>query len=279
MVLPDEPVRPAGFVADEPAERALPFADDEPGRAAHLLGDPVRDLRQVVQVEAQVVGPGAGLGAPVLDDLEVVGLAGRPRLGERVAGAPDERLDHLVADGVERAMLARRGDDRPPRAGRARLREGDLAEPAFELAGVLAGPDDVEREVLEHPDPDAVAGRRRAVGAAEQVVVDRLGGAREPVAVERPIDDGRDPPAGDRVLAQLEQSGGHRSGPVERRAELAREGGREVAARPPRPTRWSGRRRCSPRSRAIEVEVTPGIPHGSISSKSARSTVTLRAIP
>ena len=35
----------------------------------------------------------------------------------------------------------------------------------------------------------------------------------------------------------------------------------------------------SPSSAAIEVDATPGIPHGSMSSKSARSTVTLRAIP
>ena len=90
VVLPDEPVRPPRFVAHEPAERALALADDEPRRAAELLGDPVRDLGQVVQVEAQVVGPGARLGAPVLDDLEVVGLAGRAGLGERVAGTADE---------------------------------------------------------------------------------------------------------------------------------------------------------------------------------------------
>ena len=31
--------------------------------------------------------------------------------------------------------------------------------------------------------------------------------------------------------------------------------------------------------RGIEVDVTPGIPHGSINPKSARSTVTLRAMP
>ena len=57
-------------------------------------------------------------------------------------------------------MLLRRRDDRPPAAGRARLGEGHLGDPAIELAGVLAGPDDVEREVLEHPDADA--GRPRA---------------------------------------------------------------------------------------------------------------------
>ena len=35
----------------------------------------------------------------------------------------------------------------------------------------------------------------------------------------------------------------------------------------------------SPCSEAIDVEATPGMPHGSIRSKSARSTVTLSAIP
>ena len=34
----------------------------------------MRDLGQVVEVEAQVVGLGAGLEAVVLDDLQVVGL-------------------------------------------------------------------------------------------------------------------------------------------------------------------------------------------------------------
>ena len=140
VVLPDEPVRPTRLVADEPAERALALADDEARGAAELLGDPMRDLGQVVQVEAQVVGPGAGLGAPVLDDLEVVGLAGRLRASASASRAlPDERLDDLVADGVQRPMLAGRRDDRPPAAGRARLGERDLGEAAVELAGVVAG--------------------------------------------------------------------------------------------------------------------------------------------
>ena len=87
-VLPDEPIRPPRLLADEPAERALPFADDEARRPAELLGDPVRDLGQVVQVEAQVVGPRAGLDAPVLDDLTRYSVwPRRARLDERVAGA------------------------------------------------------------------------------------------------------------------------------------------------------------------------------------------------
>ena len=101
-------------------------------------------------------------------------------------------------------------------------------EAAVELARVVVGADDVEREVLEHPDADAVAVRGRAVGAAEQPVVDRLGGAGEPVAVERAVDDRRDPPAGDRVLAELEQAGGHRA--QDRRLERARRARRANAA-------------------------------------------------
>jgi hypothetical protein len=41
--------------------------------------------------------------------------------------------------------------------------------------------------------------------------------------MERPIDHCRNPPAGDRVLAQLEQAGRHSGRPV----EAIREGGRE----------------------------------------------------
>ena len=40
-----------------------------------------------------------------------------------------------------------------------------------------------------------------------------------------------------------------------------------------------GRMSVSPRSAAIEVDTTPGMPHGSMSSKSVRSTLMLRAMP
>ena len=178
-------------------------------------------------------------------------------------------------------MLAGRRDDRPPAPGGARLGERDLGDAAIELASVVVGPDDVEREVLEHPDPDAVAVRGRAVGAAEDAVVDRLGGAREPVAVERAVDDRRHPPAGDRVLAQLEQAGGHRLRAPSSGASMRRGEGPGEDARRRRSTdsvdgaTSSG----SPRSAAIDVETTPGMPHGSMRSKSARSTVTLSAMP
>ena len=224
VVLPDQAVGPPRFVADEAAERALAFADDEAGSAAHLLGDPVRDLGQVVQVEAEVVGPGAGLGAPVLDDLEVVGLAEAARLGERLARARrraprSSRCRPHAAAGARPAARRSSASCRSRAPGRARPGRGRV----FELAGVVAGAHDVEREVLEHPDADTVAFGRRAVRAAEQAVVDRLGGASEAVAVEGAVDDGRDPPAGDRVLAELEETGRHRSDPGQRRAKSGSE--------------------------------------------------------
>ena len=40
-----------------------------------------------------------------------------------------------------------------------------------------------------------------------------------------------------------------------------------------------GRSSGSPRSTAMEVETTPGCPHGSMRPKSSRSTLTLRAMP
>ena len=170
VVLPDEPLAEPRLVADEPAERALALADHEPGRAADLLGDPVRDLGQVVQVEAQVVRPGSGLGAPVLDDLDVGGLAGGRGRGDGVAAGPEHLADDRAADRLERPVLARRGDDRPPAARRPGLLEGDLGEVPLEPTGLVLGPDDVEGEVLEGPQPDAVAGRLAAVLAVAAVV-------------------------------------------------------------------------------------------------------------
>src|SRR6185503_14057909 len=79
-VLPDEPVPGAGLLAHEAAPRAFALADDEARGAAELLPDAVRDQGQVVQVQAQVVRSGARLGAPVLDDLQVVRLPERRRV-------------------------------------------------------------------------------------------------------------------------------------------------------------------------------------------------------
>jgi len=66
----------------------------------------------------------------------------------------------------------------------------------------------VEREVLEDPQPDAVALGEPAV-LAVGTVVHGLGVAGEPAAIEVPIDDRRDPPTRDRVLAKLEEAGAH----------------------------------------------------------------------
>ena len=197
VVLPDEPVGPPRFVADEPAERALPLADDEAGRAAQLLGDPVRDLGQVVQVEAQVVGPRAGLGAPVLDDLEVVGLARLAGLGERLAGAADERLDHLVADGVERPVLAGRRDDRPPaarsraparaRPGRARVSSSRASSPvpttwnAKSLSIRTRTPSPSGVEQFAQPK------RRSSIGSAARANRSRWNARSTTVATHQPV--------------------------------------------------------------------------------------------
>ena len=110
IVRVEQAVRAAHLVAHEAAVRALALADQEARRAAQLLGDPVRDLRQVVQVEAQVVGAGAGLRAPVLEDLEVRGGTRPPRGHDLVAGAREELLD--------RACCPPRGADGAPPAAR-----------------------------------------------------------------------------------------------------------------------------------------------------------------
>src|SRR5258706_319289 len=80
------------------------------------------------------------------------------------------------------------------------------------LARRLVGADQGEREVLEGAQRDAVARRETAV-LAIAAIVDRVGRSRESIAVERAVDHGRDPPAGDRVLAELEETGGHLSRP------------------------------------------------------------------
>ena len=69
----------------------------------------------------------------------------------------------------------------------------------------------MERVVLQYPDANSVAGRQAAV-LAVAAVVDRGGRAGEARPVEVAVDDRRDPPAGDGVLAQLEQACGHPSG-------------------------------------------------------------------
>ena len=210
------------------------------------------------------------------------------------------------ADGVERPVLLRRRHHRAPRARRPRVAERHLRHAALPGVRLLLGAGDGEREVLEGPQPDAVAGRDPAVEAVA-AVLDLLGRQGEPLALERPVDDRRHPPAGDRVLAELEQALAHVPSPIRirpaRRRRAARGprvrrpdrppaagprpaphpgGGRGQARTPPRLGRrrpWTGRRSDRPCSAAIDVETRPGMPHGSMRSKSARSTPTFRAMP
>ena len=77
-------------------------------------------------------------------------------------------------------------------------------------AGVGLRADGPEGEVTQDADPHAVAGRGAVLARA--AVVDGLGGDGEPVALELAVDEGGDPPAGDRVPAQFEEAGRHRSG-------------------------------------------------------------------
>ena len=167
-------------------------------------------------------------------------------------------------------------------------------------------PATVNAKSLRIRSADAVAGRDAAVEAVA-VVVDQGRGHREPLAVERPVHHRRHPPAGDGVLAQLEQALAHRgtpglfmrapatraapAPPAPRRGprrgaarpRAARRSGRRTPGRRRRrlrpPARWTGARPGRPASRAIDVESRPGIPHGSIRPKSARSTSTLSAMP
>jgi hypothetical protein len=167
--------------------------DHETGGTAHLLGDTVRDLGQVVQIEAQVVRPGPGLCAPVLHDLDVGGLAGGAGRGNGVATGSEHVAGDRHADGLEGSVLARRRDDGPPAARRPRLVERNLGEVSLTATGLVLGADHVKGEVLEGSQPDAVA-RGLAAVLAVAAVVDRPGSKPEPVAMERAIDDGRNPP-------------------------------------------------------------------------------------
>jgi len=168
----------------------------------------MRDLGQVVELEAQMIGPGARLVPPVLDDLEVVGLVRLPGSLDRIPGTRNEAFDDGRAHEVQGPMLEGRRDHRPPAARGAGHVEGDLGEALVELAGLLFRPHHVEGVVLENPQAHPVTLRQPAV-LAVAAVVDLRRGRRESVPVEGPIDDRGDPPAGDRVLPQLEQACGH----------------------------------------------------------------------
>ena len=174
------------------------------------------DLGQVVEVEAEVVRPGARLGTPVLDDLHVLGARGLLGVADRLASAGEERFDRLAAGGVERPVFPGRCDDRAPAAGGPRIAEADLRDRLLELARLVLRADDVECVVLEHADAHACSPGLGASGFETAVLAlapvrDGLGGPREPLTRERAIDDRGDPPGRDGVLPQLEQPGAHRS--------------------------------------------------------------------
>src|SRR5437763_1803784 len=78
---------------------------------------------------------------------------------------------------------------------------------------VLVGANCVEREVLEGSAADTGPVREAAVLAVR--VLDLLSGAGEAIPVDLAVDDSRDPPPGDRVLAKLEQPRRHASGGAE----------------------------------------------------------------
>src|SRR5256885_3059893 len=113
---------------------------------------------------------------------------------------------------MERPVLTGRGHDRSPAPAGPRVLERDLGDAGVTLARLLVGADHVKGEVLERPQAHTLPLRQSAVLAVPSVV-DLIGRPGEPVAMERAVDDGRDPPAGDRVLAELEEAGGHLSRP------------------------------------------------------------------
>ena len=163
---------------------------------------------RVRDIVAPVVGPGPGLRAPVLDDLEMLGLARRPTGGDLVATALQHLADDLDPRGLERPVLAGGRDDGPPGARCAGVSDSVLGDGRVPRSRLLLGPRDGEREILEGPEADPVACRDAAVEAVAPIL-DLAGGQREALAREHAVHDGRDPPAGDRVLAQLEQALAH----------------------------------------------------------------------
>ena len=191
-----------------------------------------------------MIGPGARLRAPVLDDLDVLGRARGARVREGVARPREQRGDQRRSTSWSgRCSPGGATTVRQLPAARAPSSE-TWASPRSRLARLGLGADDVEREVLEHPDADAVTRRLDAV-AALAVVLDRLGGQPEAVAMERAIDHRRDPPAGDR-----RPCGARRARPARPQATPARAGRdrrRRGAA--------SARRRSGRRGRSTDAVV------------------------
>ena len=230
---------------------------------------------------------------------------GPPGGPDLVAAALEEALDDRRADGVERpcscggattvlhapaarASLSVTWATVPCRACASSSVPATVNAKSFRIRSRMPSPDGI-RQLKQSP--------RSSICSAARA---------EPLAGERAIDDRRHPPAGDRVLAELEQALAHvplRSRSGRHGARRAARGSRvrradrltEAGCRPaPRP--GDGRARANtaaaratssmdgaastrPCSAAMDVETRPGMPHGSMRSKSARSTPTFRAMP
>ena len=257
-----------------------------------LLGDPVRDLGQVVEVEAEVVGPGARLGAPVLDELEVVGLARRARARRPPSRArADEPLDDLVADRVERPVLAGRRDDRPPAAAGARLRRappGPARHPSSRDSSSVPTTWNAKSLSIRVRIP-APSGRRQfwqsprsSIGSAAWANRSRWNARSTTVATHQPVigslRSSKRPAAIGQAVAAMDRGDSQASGAPMRPANAVANASpaRATAAGSVAGASSAPARRSSA---AIDVETRPGMPHGSIRSKSARSGATFRAMP
>ena len=189
--------------------------------ATDLLGDPVRHLRDRIQLEVEVRAAGSGLPAVALDDLDVERLGSPVGIDRRVArrrGPASRRARRAGARPP--AAARRRRSARDGRVGPTRISHAPVARSTSlmrELGGAgLRRVDAVEGLRAERHATNEVrrlvVGRLvavTAVGALDRLRLDLEGGA-----LEGPIGDDRRPPAGDRVPAQLEHGGIVPDGPI-----------------------------------------------------------------
>src|ERR1035437_3325908 len=134
-----------------------------------------------------MVGTGARLGAPVLHDLQILGLAEPLGVDERLADGTEHRDEQLAADGLNGPMLTGRSHDGPPAPRSSGLRHRYLGQVSLHFPGFTLGTDDIEGVVLERPDANAFARRLDAVLAGP--VVHGRGRQREAAALELAVDD------------------------------------------------------------------------------------------
>ena len=208
-VLIDEALWIRDLIAHQAAERADAFTDDVAGCAAKLLADTVRDLRQVVEVEAQVVRQSSCLAAEVLDHLQVFRLVLLARERQHIARVREHLERDLGSRIGEQFVMAARCHDRLPAARLTKQTQARVAAVAVRiLLAFRSGKD--ERVRLEHPQSDFICRGELAIGALIRPLAAVLRGPMKPLLLEFTIDHHRDPPAGHAVLAQLEQSARHR---------------------------------------------------------------------